>query len=933
MFHFESLELLYWDYWERVRIPFDERIIVIVGPNGSGKTTLLDAMRTLLGIKTSAKRDYKRYARRSNKPHSWIVAVVKNIKDSSNRPCFYPLFTDKVTLACRIEKKGGEWQRGYFVKPGVVPIEDLLDSTSSEMLGLREYRSILERAGLSGAMLRVLSLEQGATDRLCEYSAKELLYLVYEAFGDRSTLDNYEKAREDQIEAERELEGLRLNVEKLENQLSTLTNRVNNYREYDSLVKRKNYLETEVTARAEYVTMKDNIDGLSRNITGMKREIEPMKRKISGLETRIKELKELDTSLRRDKDGAGEGIRRLQETLIEENRKRATIETTLSEITRLKALAEGVEPIDMEHLENRYEETLKESVRREDEIEAMKNKATEVESSLSALKAGIIRPERPAEEFSQAMKSAGISHRFLFDGIEITDEKWRLAIESIMRGYRYIIVLKNPADRWKAWQMGEESGYRHFIVSGTGSPDIPSPSGSALEAVRLKQWVPEWISRLLADIYLVDTVRDGKALSDGSTFVTAKGYLRERRGGRSISVSEGDFIFGVAARKRQIEFLGKELLSIRQQISLQEEGLRKKRELIEDLKTRLQQQEALQGYLSRREEEQRIGAELNRIIASIKTTEKRIESLNDSFRLLSDRHTQACVELSNSEKELERLRVDFNNRLNDCKQLRSESFQKIREFRKYRLKIPPHWRTPEQIAGYKEQFGDIRNVKMAIAQVQVRIDEGEWEKDPRIIDLKAKVEQDYKYELDNLKRKEYEFSETRRVTEDARAAYIDILRASIRFYERNLKALATLAGVEIEVTKPRLENDDTLLKEAGIEVKWNFDGKGLISTDDGEASGGQQVIKSLILLIALMMDDRSKGGFVFIDEPFAHLDVFNIDRVAEFLLATETQFIVTTPNTHNTNIYRPAMLSIVTKKKSPSGPFAPPPAHIRRLNA
>ena len=181
--------------------------------------------------------------------------------------------------------------------------------------------------------------------------------------------------------------------------------------------------------------------------------------------------------------------------------------------------------------------------------------------------------------------------------------------------------------------------------------------------------------------------------------------------------------------------------------------------------------------------------------------------------------------------------------------------------------------------------------------------------------------------------KEYEFSETRRVTEDARAAYIDILRASIRFYERNLKALATLAGVEVEVIKPRLENNDTLLKKAGIEVRWNFDGKGFISTDDGEASGGQQVIKSLILLIALMMDDRARGGFVFIDEPFAHLDVFNIDRVAEFLLATETQFIVTTPNTHNTNIYRPSMLSIVTKKKPASNPFAPPPAHIRRLNA
>jgi chromosome segregation protein len=134
----------------------------------------------------------------------------------------------------------------------------------------------------------------------------------------------------------------------------------------------------------------------------------------------------------------------------------------------------------------------------------------------------------------------------------------------------------------------------------------------------------------------------------------------------------------------------------------------------------------------------------------------------------------------------------------------------------------------------------------------------------------------------------------------------------------------------VEVVKPHLENDDAILKEAGIEIKWSFDGKGFISTDDGEASGGQQVIKSLILLIALMMNESTKGGFVFIDEPFAHLDVFNIDKVADFLLGTETQFIITSPNTHNTNIYRPALLSIMTKKKRPTEQFAPPPAHIRR---
>jgi chromosome segregation protein len=113
-------------------------------------------------------------------------------------------------------------------------------------------------------------------------------------------------------------------------------------------------------------------------------------------------------------------------------------------------------------------------------------------------------------------------------------------------------------------------------------------------------------------------------------------------------------------------------------------------------------------------------------------------------------------------------------------------------------------------------------------------------------------------------------------------------------------------------------------------VRWNFDGKGYIGLDDGQASGGQQVIKSLILLIGLMMDERSEGGFVFIDEPFAHLDVLNIDRVAQFLEATRAQYIITSPNTHNINIYRPASLSIVTHKKRPGESFAAIPTHLRR---
>ena len=47
MFHLQTLELVHWDYCQRVSLPLDASIITIAGPNGSGKTTLLDGMRTL----------------------------------------------------------------------------------------------------------------------------------------------------------------------------------------------------------------------------------------------------------------------------------------------------------------------------------------------------------------------------------------------------------------------------------------------------------------------------------------------------------------------------------------------------------------------------------------------------------------------------------------------------------------------------------------------------------------------------------------------------------------------------------------------------------------------------------------------------------------------------------------------------------------------
>ena len=78
MFQIQSLEMVHWDFWQRLTVPLDAQIVTIIGPNGSGKTTLLDALRTLLALKCSGKRDYKRYVRHSTAATAWLKGVVNN---------------------------------------------------------------------------------------------------------------------------------------------------------------------------------------------------------------------------------------------------------------------------------------------------------------------------------------------------------------------------------------------------------------------------------------------------------------------------------------------------------------------------------------------------------------------------------------------------------------------------------------------------------------------------------------------------------------------------------------------------------------------------------------------------------------------------------------------------------------------------------------
>ena len=229
-----------------------------------------------------------------------------------------------------------------------------------------------------------------------------------------------------------------------------------------------------------------------------------------------------------------------------------------------------------------------------------------------------------------------------------------------------------------------------------------------------------------------------------------------------------------------------------------------------------------------------------------------------------------------------------------------------------------------------EKYSNAKQAELRMASVENELETGHWEKDGTVEDKHLIMQGtvgNQRNELDSRKISNHQAEEA---VGNARERYIDVLRATVRRYRKNIVDLGALAGVVVSADLPHLDNDDTILRQAELKVSFNFDGKGEIGLNDGEASGGQQVIKSLILLVGLLKDDDMPGGFVFIDEPFAHLDVRNIQLVGNFLKSTRAQYVLTTPITHNVEVFEPADITLVTSKKPREARWAPPIGVLQR---
>ncbi|WIV96076.1 ATP-binding protein [Kinneretia aquatilis] len=931
MFHLQSLELLHWDYCRRVSMPLDGAIITIAGPNGSGKTTLLDAMRTLLGLECSGGRTYKTYARHANAESAWLRALVDNRprgRQNSSRPFASSLlYADQVTLVCRIERHGGDWQRRYMMVDGVHEIEALAERGDKDWMGIEAWRRRLEAAGLTRAIGRVLALEQGQTDRLCELSPKELLRLVFEVFGDQEVLDRYDQARSHQQHLLKEVEQATHELSHTQAQLSDLANRVNSFQQYQLRQKERERLATEVLPVLQWS------EARARTAQGL-RELH-RQRLFAGADARQQaarraELHSLFEALERAKQ-------RLVELEAERRQTRAAFDAAREAERPLELLAKREEELrtlaavetDAQELAQRVEQLSGEQHRLREAFTRANDQSRKAQAALEAL-SGQRLPPPPAEvtRFRRALDDAGIAHHVLADCIDIADESWRAAAEGMLRPSRWVVVLQRSGDEAHAFALASRERYRHYVVAEAENVPASVPPDSLLAALRFNAKAPGWLIRQLGGIRRVKDTEAGAKV--GGEWITPDAYYKDGRGGRSLWVEPRDFQFGVSALESRRKALESELNRYDAELS------RIAKEQAEVERQFKDAQRAALGHKAAQElaEKAEDFAAVRERLPALR--QARVEA-SGRMTALDAEHDRALTQHSRSERDYESAQASLKaseenvgRAQREHEGRKRELLAQARESRVAKARFPAAWVTPAALQALRDEFENAKQAEIAGRHVQAELENGVWETDPQVQDRHARMSVSVLEQTAQLDDRRASNEMARIAAFNARERYIDVLRATVRRYKKNVQELGELAGVMAQAELPHLDNDDMVLAQAGLQVKFNFDGKGEVGLNDGEASGGQQVLKSLILLVGLMKDDDSPGGFVFIDEPFAHLDVRNIQLVGHFLRSTRAQYLLTTPITHNVEVFEPSEITLVTSKKPRGERWAPPIAVLAR---
>ncbi|MSP93457.1 MAG: hypothetical protein EXR79_16975 [Myxococcales bacterium] len=939
MFTFKWLELMHWDFWSHIRLPLDEQVVLVAGPNGSGKTTLLDALRVLLNArKLSTSRKMPQYLR-DDTGVAIVKAVVTNpLKRGTGKRPFSArgLFDEEVTLACVLERKQGQWQRRYHILGGDASTETL--RTAAHPLRPEEYSRALEEAQVPRTLLKVLALEQGETHRLAQRTPEQLLEYVLELQGDKQVLERYAEARATYLAGQRELEEYGKRLEVMALHVDMLRRDADQYREWQRMGETERELRDVRLPAARLKALQADYDDQLRELDRAGAVLKSAEGVLSGFEDEAQGLRRETASLRaaieskrggyqrkldekERLDGQWRDLKRWEGELLEAAPVGATIDDA---VRALQTGAADATALDDER--SRLQEAMGGSRR---ELQTLVARVAALRGELEGLTGNRKRPPPDwVQQMTRELERERIEYALVCDMIEIADPRWQVAVESVMGRERFTILVP-PEHSLQGRKLAQRAKYRCYVEAFSPPGRVSARIGSLLEVVELSdRRVPEAVLAMLNAVQRVDSVEEGHGLGR-QTSITPDGYRQDARGG--IFVGTTDLYCGTGAgghRKAQVEG---ELADARHQRDRVEASVLPIERRLKEIDERLLQDRVRAKLLQRIGEPALLAARIGELGLQRKDATDGLMNLlagidADNGQVLDKERRLSLLEYRNREALVERDRARHQVANASARRTRIDA-----ELAELKGSVPPDLQTPAAQELLEAEVTLIERLNLLRERIQ------RWEgcRDVRAVHLWQRAAEELDAHERALSTQRKDMQRGGEELQAARVAYKRVVHETIKRYRGNVIRLGELCRVEVQVRVPGAEllrdDSDDLLGRAGLEVRIGFDGKKPVAVDDPKLSGGQSVVASLMLLMALTMEEGGDvAGFFILDEPFAHLSVERIDEVARFLQVTRAQFIITTPTTHNLLVYNPARLTLNLRKKAPDERHAPVPTFLRR---